>query len=299
MFKKKKQQSNNRGSQARKPATVFSYYSTRQSSNVQSSSQTRQPRNDQQTKQGIVTILPSLLAMFVIVACVLYATSLDSQPRIQINSSTNKQLLRDSNFYQKAGGKIIQSSIFNRSKLTIDTNGVAAELEGEYPELGKVSVIIPLVSRRPIIEVQPAQAMIRLTGSSGSFIVDEQGRVLVKGADATSRVRDSLPNVIDESGLKLELGKQVLPITVVDFINQLASQLNAKHITSQSLTLPAIANELHLRVEGTTYYVKFDLQGDPRQQAGAYLAAKEKFETDKTTPSEYLDVRVPEKVFYK
>jgi hypothetical protein len=295
MFRKKKQTTPKRNTSPPPAAVVFSYYASRSPGDAVR--QPGQPRPNREPKHWWAA-LPTLIALVIICGSLSYATSLTPQPRVQINAA-NKALLRDSSFYQAAAGKILGKSLFNRSKLTINTDQVAKQIEASYPELGNVSVILPLLGRRPIIEIQPVEAAMRFTAQNGTFIVDNQGRVLIGQENVASSLKDELPNVIDKTNLDVSVGKSILPLATVGFIQDLTAQLKAKNLSIQSITLPAIANELHLKVSNDSYYVKFDIQGEGRQQIGAYLAAREKLLTTKDLPSEYMDVRIPERVFYK
>jgi hypothetical protein len=85
----------------------------------------------------------------------------------------------------------------------------------------------------------------------------------------------------------------------VAFIQEVAGQLKAKNMAIDSLTLPALADELDVRVKGLPYFIKFNIQANPRQSAGAFLAAKQHLDSQHVTPSQYVDVRVEEKAYYK
>jgi uncharacterized Ntn-hydrolase superfamily protein len=56
---------------------------------------------------------------------------------------------------------------------------------------------------------------------------------------------------------------------------------------------------LHLRIEGKAYLVKFNLRGDAREEAGAFLAVKQHLERAGKTPEQYIDVRVDNKTYYR
>lgn len=301
MFKRKKQNTTKRlTTQNNSAAPVFSYYANRTTEPRERQS----PRSQKTTQVSAartpwLTLLPSFIALGGILISIFYATSLSLSPKIQIDGTNKQQLLRSTGFYQQEAGRLMSSSLFNRSKLTIDTAKLASQLQEKYPELGHVSVIIPLLGRRPIIEVQPATAQLQLTTLSGSFIIDQQGRALIASKDVTSSLRDSLPNVIDESGLSVEVGKSVLPVANTTFMADLGFQLKAKQLHIQNLTLPALANELRLKLTDKPYFVKFDMQSDVRQQVGAFIATKEKLEAEGITPAEYIDVRLADKVFYR
>jgi hypothetical protein len=54
-----------------------------------------------------------------------------------------------------------------------------------------------------------------------------------------------------------------------------------------------------VRLPGQKYHLKFSMLTDPRQAVGSYLAIRDKLAKENATPSEYIDLRTDEKVFYK
>jgi hypothetical protein len=85
----------------------------------------------------------------------------------------------------------------------------------------------------------------------------------------------------------------------VQFITGVLAQLQAKQLAITAVTLPPIAHELHVRIQGQPYYVKFNIQSDARIAAGTFLATKSYLEQGRITPAEYVDVRVEERAYYK
>ncbi len=279
-------------------APVFSYYSNRSSETQNQKKTTAIPTSFELIRHRLI-ILPSFIAILVIIGCIAYATSLDIQPKIQILSAGDMHLLRDTALYQKGTSEVLKRSIYSRNKLTINTNQVASDIKALYPEFSQVTVVIPLVSRRPIIEVQPADAVVTLAGVGGRFVIDGQGWALISNEVLNDQLKASLPAVIDQSGLEIKEGKQVLPIDSIRFIREVIIQHQAKNISIKEIILPPIANELHVRVTGQDYFVKYNLQGSAREASGTYFAVRDQLSKDGITPTEYIDVRVAEKAFYK
>lgn len=281
------------------PAEVFSYHAHRLPGQANRRLPGGQPAKRRKDVRRWIKLFPSILSITVIALSLFYGTILSTKPRFQVFNGSNSSLLRTPSFYEAAAASIMKRSVFNYSKLTINTTKLAQELRTQYPELGKVSVIIPLSGRRPVIEARPAEAAIKLSGSGGTFIIDEQGRALLKTEETASSTAEGIPYVVDQTGLQLEKGKQVLSLNAINFITGLTSQLQLKGFVLESATLPALPGEVHVRLQGQAYYIKFDSFGDSRGQAGAFIAAREKLMVDGTTPAEYMDVRVTEKVFYR
>jgi hypothetical protein len=278
---------------------VFSYYANR----APDASLERPDIPKQKKKPGQrlnwLKRSPAWATCIILLGFVFYTSTLSTSPKIQVMNKTDRTLIRGVGDYQADVGAVLGRSVWNRSKLLINTNKVADELKQEYPELGDVSVVLPLAGRRPIVEVSPAEPALILGTGSGAYVVDREGRAIVDVNKVESSVRDPLPVVQDESGLPLERGKNALPKDAVTFIATVSGQLAAANVKVQSFILPAGANELHVKIEGRPHKIKFDIKGEGRQAAGAFLAVKQRLETEHKTPAEYIDVRVPEKAFYK
>ena len=90
-----------------------------------------------------------------------------------------------------------------------------------------------------------------------------------------------------------------LPKNYVDFIITVNLQLKAKNISIKSLQLPNLINELRVVTTERDYFIKFDMNGDSRLQTGTFLAIRERFLTQNINLVEYIDVRVPERSYYK
>lgn len=281
-------------------APVFSYYSSRSGQDTHNVARNMAPGIKKKRNIWWLNYFPSLLSLAIVVAAGLYLTTLSVKPKIDISSPGNRPMVvQDVEVYQSSAEKLMKKSLLNRSKLTIDTDKLASQLAAEFPELGEIVVTIPLVSRRPVIQVQPSTPAIVLSGQGGSFIVDVTGRPVLKASQLVSATKDMLPKVADDSGSSIEIGKQLLTTDLVAFIGLVQAHFNAKNVRVQSYTLPALANELHVRLEGQGYYIKLNTETDARLQVGTYLAVIEKLTADGVVPAEYIDVRVEERAYYR
>lgn len=296
MLGRKKQNLQARQVRPEQSASVFSYHANRSNSEIAVG------RNiaTRSRKQFRWFLLPTYVAIAAICLSVLYLLSLETNPRLNVlGSEEDKLILQASPVYQKAAQDELNGSILNRSKLTLNTKTIAQKLQDRFPELSEVSITIPIGARRPIVEIQPAQPAMIILSHSGSFVIDANGKALVESNRAEKLKTLNLPIVTDESGLDIKPGTFVLPTDSGNFIDQTLSQLEAKGLAVETVTLPKTANELHVRLKGKGYYVKFNISGDARLQVGALVAVKERLEAEGKNPAEYIDVRVEEKVFYK
>lgn len=295
IFKRRQTDAEQRRNTSTERRPLFSYYARPElSKNVQTTVSVRQNRYAWWQQ------LPTYIAIVIFVFSALYVLSLDSNVKIaQFINPAEKQYLRDISVYQAAANEAFHSSILNRNKLTADTNQISRDLKTQFPELAEVAITLPLFGRKPILEVVPAKPVLLLNARNGAFALDKTGRALVNATDAPGLAVFTLPLVNDDAGIAVTVGGTALPEDNVTFILEVLGQLNAKELNVDTMTFPAIVNELHIKLDDTSYMIKLNTDGDAKQQIGTYFALREKLADDGVTPKAYVDVRVEEKAYYK
>jgi hypothetical protein len=234
--------------------------------------------------------------LIVVIACAGKVLLLSNDPKIVIVGKTpvTASYIQSNATYAAAAQKLLAGSVTSRSKLTVDPTSVAAALKQQFPELLDVSMSIPLVSNRPVLYIQPATPTLILETAKGNYALNKAGVVLSRLHSLPADV----PLVVDQSGLTPQGGKQVLPSGAVTFVTTVAYQFAAKHLSISTFVLSAnTPYELDAHLEAQTYVVRFNLQTDALTQSGAALATLHQL--DGAVPSQYLDVRVPSRVYYK
>lgn len=244
--------------------------------------------------------IPSIVATLVIIISFGYLLSLSTNPKIVPIKSINSDLLRSTQTYQQAARHILNGSLLNRSKITIDSNSFDQLMKQQFPELAEVSLILPISGRRPIVELAALQpSLILASPHGGNYLVADSGKVLMPASAAKAVANFRIPTVLDQSNLPITIGKGALTSTDVAFITTVILQLEAKQLTPSSVTLPPVPSELHVNLATQPYFIKFNLLGDPRVQAGDFLAVKQMLDNAHAVPKEYIDVRVESRVYYK
>jgi hypothetical protein len=209
-------------------------------------------------------------------------------------------LLHDTSAYTAAANKILASSVWNRTKLTVNTASVNQKLTTQFPELAKVQTVLPLLGHRPIVYIETAQPVLILRATNGDYVLDNRGKALLKAADLPANNSLRLPVIDDLSGLRVTLNRQIITPGDVRFIQIVVAQLASRQFTVSSLTLPPAASELDVHLAGQPYIVKFNLQmSDAREQAGTFLATANYLKQHNAVPGEYVDVRVDGRAYYK
>lgn len=221
-----------------------------------------------------------------------YSLVVKPEPIIKANDYS----YRPAKVYARAAAELL-SSAKNRTKMTLEESSIAGPLRSRFPEISSMSIELPLVGQRPILHLTIAKPTLRLSGNDQSYIVDSEGVAVARSADLPAI--KNLPLLNDQTGYDIKTGQQALSISSVKFISTLLAECKRAHIPVKSLTLPLAPLELDLRTSDEPYFVKLYLDGNALVQTGQFLAARHKFASGGGQPTQYLDVRVEGKVFYK
>ncbi len=267
------------------PIKMTTYYRSGSEKKAPTAPKRRKKRS--KTYLRIVDIV-GVLAIFALFG---YSLLISAHPKV-VASNTGFNSLST---YSSAASDLM-SGIGSRNKITFDEQNFKKQLKGQFPEINDANVELPLLSPEAVVRLEITKPVFILNNSGTLLVVGDSGRAIAPAKNFENLA--DLPVVNDETGYRAVLGRQVMSEKGVDFITKLIELTRARDIAIQSITLPPIAQELRLRTTTDTYFVKFLLSGDSDVQMGQYLAAKERFATGEK-PNEYLDVRVPGKVYYK
>lgn len=276
---------------------VFSYRAARQESDRQFERGTKPINKSGQLKRKLAK-LTYFIPMLAILASLIYSLTLTSNA--QIETVGGQAMLRSNEIYQDAINKHLNSSISNRTKITIDIAQLKNKLAQQFPEIDQISVRLPLLRHQPIVSLTMAEPVVRLATSETTYVLEGSGRAMFDEKTAQPEFNTaSLPVITDLSGQPITLGKPALTRHQIAYASLIAGQSDTKQLPRDTMTLQAGGEELHIRFKGLSYTVKFSFGADARQSFGAFLATKEKLEQDKQTIGEYIDVRIPDRVYTK
>jgi len=310
MFGRKKTAEPEQGREGRQvarggaPSPAFSYYTN--SRGNEAPSEQREARDQRAAREETgqrrepsrlwTAQAPFWLLLAVFVVCVGKVLYLSDNPKVVVlgTDATSNTYVQPASVYVAAGKQILASSILNHTKLTADVSGVARQLQAKYPELQTVSMDMPLAGSRPVLYLEVAQPSVVVQAASGNYALNSDGLVLAKLRSIPAHV----PLVADQTGNKPVVGKQFLPGSTVAYIQSVNYQFDMAKLDINTCVLPADAPyEMDVRLSGQQYQIRMNLQADARLQSGAAIATLRQLGS--STPGEYLDVRTPERVYYR
>jgi hypothetical protein len=252
-------------------------------------------RIQRSTKAGVVFCLLIVLLITDLI--------LSSSVNVEIinQSGVSGIYMRPEIVYQQVAENLLKASIANRTKATVDTTKIEGGMLNQFPELANVSIRVPLIGSRLTIVISPVSPAIILNDQSGlHFLVGQTGKTL--RPIASDYVKDfSIPSVNDQTALQAQIGKQVVAQTDISFIELVTAQFQAHKINIQSMALPSTLRELDVYLTGLPYFVKFNLAdfANVNLQIGTFLATRNYLISNHITPTQYVDARIPSRVFYK
>lgn len=264
-------------------------------------------RDDTVKRPGMLEVVLQRIGLIVLTVVILVVVVsnlvLSSTPRvIAVTGTTKGYFLHSMDAYRQSIGGILKQSVWNTTKLTINTTDLAQKIKRQFPELSDVSVTLPLLGHRPVVYLSPNQPALIMNDSGNSYVIDSGGTAVLPTTQVPSDSKLALPVVTDQTGLELSVGRQALTSDNVQFILQVVAQLKARAINPSSLRLPAAAGELDVTPAGQAYYIKFNMHSgsdDARAQAGTFLAVQHKLASAGITPGKYIDVRVDGRAYYQ
>lgn len=229
-----------------------------------------------------------------ILLALVFVYSLIITPDVEV--SANSYLYRRSEVYKKATDSEI-GKLTNRNKLTMDERALVGKLRADFPEIRNAWLELPLIGHTPVLHLDISNPAFVLQSGSDRYVVSSEG--IAVGLTSEYPQFSGLQVVEDHSGFRLAKGRPAVSSSTADFINTLWRQLKAKSVPIESMVLPSVPLELNVRTADQQYYTKFHVEGDAALQTGQFLSAREHFVKHGGGPKDYLDVRVPGKVFFK
>ncbi len=127
------------------------------------------------------------------------------------------------------------------------------------------------------------------------FLLDTDGVVF----EQVDLLPSNLPVVTDVSGVRAELGSQLLSASSVSFVAALYGEAQAYDIGLSGMIIGETTRDIEATLDGQTFRVKFNSSREAFAQLRDLNLALDHLAGQGEQPLEYIDVRVEEKVFYK
>ena len=296
MFKKKVKEEGRRPSYSKKSEKVISYYSA--SRKQLDTFERKRGRAETQRVKSKFELGKSKLAKTIVIGLVVficvYSSLLGADPIIKINGTQ----YRSHKSYQILGQQVMAGDIRNKLKFLLQAQSDSTRLMELIPEASSITVRSSLLGHNPIITISTQKPfMIFQQKGAPDFIIDQKGRASLPVSESL-KMYQSLPRLINGSGVNNKAREQVLSPDEVNELLQLTAQYRADN-SFPSYSLSSNPYEVDITEVGKSYFVKYSLDPNALAQYGSLRATEAKLKQTSQTPSQYIDVRLTNKVFYQ
>jgi hypothetical protein len=289
---KKKLQSGPRNPRGRTSKVPLTYYRSAKGDDNSSSSPFEGSRKPVSGFRKLLSRTIDSLAVLALVLLLCYSLIVKSTPNFSIDSTA----YHPAEAYKNALISKLKD-VKNRNKITFDEAEIVNSLHVQFPEIASAHIELPLFNQTPKVSLNISKPSFLFKAADKSYIIDADGVAIGESSDFPAI--KNLPVIEDQTGFTAVKGRTIMSADGASFINSVLAQCKHFSIPVSSLTLPALAQELDLRTSDKPYFVKFYLGGDALQQTGQFLSTRKQLESTHKEPAQYLDVRIPGKVFYK
>lgn len=189
--------------------------------------------------------------------------------------------------------EIMDGSALGQNLLFMDTKKLTQQFAEKNPQLGSVKIRKRLPNGLQVEVVEQQASLIWKTGNS-QYVLSESGQAYSEWGGGDSQ----LSVVTDNANLPVKLGQQVVPAGFIIFTRRLIVDLNQQAIVFDSLSVPETTSEIFVHTKNG-YILKFDTTRAADDQIADLKAVLNSLAKQKKAPSEYVDLRISGKVFYK
>lgn len=238
-----------------------------------------------------------LVVFLGVIAVFIFLLSAETDPIIRFAS--NEVNARDTSLYRSEAQKLIKKSIFNRSKLLFDYQGVEADIRTRFPEVESVKISFDIVGRKPVIQLQMQEPAYLYQTKGLTWVIDTRGIALGQRSDLKTSYTEALHTIIDEGQSDGDVGKALMSTQQVDFLSSVIKLLEKQQRVISEIFIPLNPKQIDITVVGDSWRYKLSTVEQATNQAGTLLAARATLRANGNTPTEYVDIRSGEKVYWK
>ena len=182
---------------------------------------------------------------------------------------------------------------FSSNLLTLSLAKLPEELPRNSERIQSASVKRAWPNRI-IVTVTERTAALGWKSGSQTYALDSSGKVI----GLLGEIGSQAPVVEDTTNLPIHVGDIVAPARFVTFCTQLVAKLPGVGITATSMRIADTTSEVYV-VTNKNYQLKFDTTRGVEEGLADLKGVLATLSAQKKTPAEYIDLRIPNKAYWK
>ncbi|HUC20505.1 MAG TPA: FtsQ-type POTRA domain-containing protein [Candidatus Polarisedimenticolaceae bacterium] len=187
----------------------------------------------------------------------------------------------------------LQRQWLGRSLLLVNTSGLGDYLLEREPAIKSVRVSrkLPRTLVVTIIERQPS---LNWKTAGNSYLLDANGTIIGPTAGEYAK----LPTITDSNNLPVGAGDRVVPTAFVGFCRELVGLLPGVGYQVSGMSVPASTSEVYVQTTNNIT-LKFDTTRPAGEEVADLKQVQLELKRAKKQPTQYIDLRIQHKAYYK
>lgn len=187
----------------------------------------------------------------------------------------------------------LSRQVLGHNVVLVDTGSLTAYLQKEEPGI-KQAIIQRHLPHTLVITIVERLPSLNWKTSGTTYLLDTNATVI----GPTPPAYAALPTVTDSSNLPVKAGERVAPTAFVSFCASIAQLIPTAGYTIQDMTVQETTSEVYVQ---TTQGVllKFDTTRPAGEEIADLQAVKAQLAAAHKTPTQYIDLRIAHKAYYK
>jgi cell division septal protein FtsQ len=194
---------------------------------------------------------------------------------------------------QKAVHAALRQQLFGKSTLTFNAGAVGGYLEQSDLGIKEANVSRSLPGTIKIKVVERIPSLIWQSGG-GKYLLDSDGTII----GPVSAKYQALPVVEDSTGLPVKVGGRAVPSQFVSFSREFIRRLPETGLAASQVTVPVTTSEIYISTN-KGFGLKIDTTRPPGDEIADLKLVLGELAKSHQSPSQYIDLRVEHKAYYK
>ncbi len=192
----------------------------------------------------------------------------------------------------------MQSRPWRHFQLFISSPEIENAVRSKAPSISQVDVTRSLFSNAITVRILPKQpSAIWQQGRGGqTYVIDDAGRAFMKASGS-----EKLPKILSEQSFVngAVTGQYVIDANAVKTVSSWEPELRRLGMELDFMEIGSVPRQSDFVLKNKPYHIRVSTEVSA-SEAAPYLAQMLKnLEDRKITPAEYIDLRIPYRVFYK
>ncbi len=259
--------------------------------------------NSESSRTSVFSLIYRWFGIIIILFLIVANTTI-SDAIVKINSDSQANLYRSLEEYREGINNIFESNFKNRSKFMLNSSSFETKIKTMFPEVESAVVVTPLAGRRLQVGLELEKPLARLNQalSNSQAVLSYSGTVVLE--DDATLINEKFAQIpsISIPNITYSVGDQILTSSEAGLIRLLINEFDGstpyRHKV-KSIEFDVQKREIRVRFESVSYFAKLTPERESRVQVGALVSALKSMTEQSSLPTEYIDVRVDDRVFVK